>query len=157
MGIKDSIKDAITSNFKDNVWNGKELEGKRKLRHYKKVINTTLENHNYLSMLTNTKKKMNISRIKTNFHELQSDTGQWSTPKTPWDDKIYHISDTKKVEDKNHFLLDYSALANVHSQLPIISHTSNLLDLLSQPNYSDLGSLLSLLLNQRNKILKNDS
>ena len=55
MGSKDSVKDTITSNFKDKLW--EELEGKRKLRYYKEVINPTLGNQNYLSMLTNTKKK----------------------------------------------------------------------------------------------------
>ena len=106
MGSKDSIKDTITSTFKDKMWDAKEMEGKSKLRYYKEVINPTLDNHNYLSMLNNTKSKMNITGIRTNSHELQSDTEQWSTPRTPWDDIIFPICDTKKVEDENNFLLD---------------------------------------------------
>ena len=62
MGSKDSVKDVITSNFKDKLWDDKELEGKRKLRYYKEVINPNLDNHNYLSVLTSTKKKVNIAR-----------------------------------------------------------------------------------------------
>ena len=77
MGGKDSIKDTITSNFKDKMWDGKELEGKRKLRYYKEVINPTLDNHNHLFMLTNTKNKMNIARIRINSHELRSETERW--------------------------------------------------------------------------------
>jgi len=80
---KDSIKDIITSKFKDNLWDNKELKGKRKLRYYKEVINPTLDNLNYLSILTNTKKKVNIARIRTNSHELRSEIGQCSTPKNP--------------------------------------------------------------------------
>ena len=57
MGRKDSVKDTINSKFKDKMWEDKELEGKRNLRYYKEVINPTLSNHNYLSALTNTKKK----------------------------------------------------------------------------------------------------
>ena len=74
MGSKDSIKDTITSNFKSKMWNDKELEGKRKLRYYKEVVNPTLDNQNYLSMLTNTKKKIDIAGIRTNSHEIQSET-----------------------------------------------------------------------------------
>ena len=76
MGSKDSVKDTISSNFKDKLWDDKELEGKRKLRYYKEVINPTLDNHNYLSFLINTKEKMNIARIRTNSHELRSEIGR---------------------------------------------------------------------------------
>jgi len=106
MGSKDNIKDTITSNFRDEMSDVKKLEDKRKLRYYKEVINPTLDNHNYLSMLTNTKSKINITGIRTNSHELQSDTEQWSTPRTRWDDIIFQICDTKKVKDENNFLLD---------------------------------------------------
>lgn len=131
VGSKDSIKDNITSSFKDKMWDAKELEGKRKLSYCKEVINPTLNNQNYLSVLTSTKKKMNISRIRTNSHELRSETEWWSTPKTPWDDRICQICDTKKVEDETHFPVDCLNLTHIHFQFPIISHTSNLLDLLS--------------------------
>ena len=57
MGSKDNIKDTITSMFKDKLWKDQELEGKRKLRYYKEVINPTLDNHNYLFVLSINKKK----------------------------------------------------------------------------------------------------
>ena len=126
MGIKDSIKDTITSNFMDKMWDDKELEGKRKLRYYKGVINSTLDTHNYLSMLSINKKKMNIANIKTNSHELRSDTGWWSIPKTPSNDRICQICDSKQVEDEKHFLLDCPTLTHIRSQFPTICHTSSL-------------------------------
>ena len=49
---------------------------------------------------------MNIAKIRTNFHELQSEIEWWSIPKTPWNDKIYHICDSKQVEDERHFKYD---------------------------------------------------
>ena len=52
----------------------KDLEAKRKLRYYKEVINHTLEDQKYLSILTISKKKFNIAKIRTNFHELHSET-----------------------------------------------------------------------------------
>lgn len=44
MGRNDNIKDTITCSFKDKMWDAKELEGKRKLRYYKEVINPILDN-----------------------------------------------------------------------------------------------------------------
>ena len=55
MGSKDNMKNTITSKFKHNMWEDQELEGKRKLRYYKEVINPTLDNHNYLSVLSRNK------------------------------------------------------------------------------------------------------
>lgn len=70
VGSKDSVKDTITSKFKDKSWHDRALEGERKLIYYKEVINPTLENQNYLSILTSSKKKMNIANIRTNCYEL---------------------------------------------------------------------------------------
>ena len=81
LGNKDSIKNTITSKFKDKLWDDKELEGKKKLRYDKVEINPTLNNPNFLSSLMSTKKIMNISKIRTNSHELHSETGSWSVPK----------------------------------------------------------------------------
>ena len=95
MGSKDSVKDTIESKFKDKLWEDKELEGKRKLRYYKEVINPTRDNQNYLFVLSRNKNKMSITKIRTNSHELRSETGQWSIPKTPWNDRICQICDSK--------------------------------------------------------------
>ena len=83
MGSKDNIKDTINPNFRDKMWDVKKMEDKRKLRYYKEVINPIVDNQNYLSMLTSTKSKMNIARIRNKSRELQSDSKRSSTPKTP--------------------------------------------------------------------------
>ena len=57
MGSKDNMKDANNPNFRDKMWDVKKMEDKRKLRYYKEVINPTVDNHNYLSMLTSIKVK----------------------------------------------------------------------------------------------------
>jgi hypothetical protein len=85
------------------MWCDKELEEKRKLRYYKDVINPNLEDQNYLFVLPSVKKKISIAKIRTNSHELHSETGHWSIPKTPWDERVCHLCDTKKVEDENTF------------------------------------------------------
>jgi len=59
----DNIKNIITSKFKDKLWDDNELEGKRKLRYYKEVINPNLVT-NFFFSLTSAKKKMSIAKIK---------------------------------------------------------------------------------------------
>ena len=81
MGNKYNIKNIITSKFKDKLWENEEMEGKMKLRYYKEVIEPALDNKNYLSVLSNNKKNMNITKIRTNSHELWSETGWWSIPR----------------------------------------------------------------------------
>jgi hypothetical protein len=137
------------------MWCDKELEGKRKLRHYKDVINPNLEDQNYLSVLPSVKKKICIAKIRTNSHELHSETGRWSIPKTPWDERVCHLCDTKKVEDEKHFLLDCPTYTHIRSHFQNIDHTTNLPNLLTQQKYGDLGNLLLMLFEHRNKILKN--
>jgi hypothetical protein len=128
---------------------------KRKLRYYKDVINRNLEDQNYLFVLTSVKKKKCIAKIRTNSHELHSETVHWSIPKMSWDERVCHICDTKKVEDEKHFLLDFPAYTQIRSHFQNICHTTNLPNLLTQQNYGDLGKLLLMFFEHRNKILKN--
>ena len=51
-----NIKNIVTSKFKEKMWCEKDLEDKRKFRYYKEVINPTLEDQKYLSVLTSSKK-----------------------------------------------------------------------------------------------------
>ena len=73
-----NIKNIVTSKFKEKMWCEKDLEAKRKLRYYKEVINPTLEDRKYLSVLTSSKKKINIAKIRTKSHELHSETCRWA-------------------------------------------------------------------------------
>jgi hypothetical protein len=152
---KDTIKNIIKSKFKEKMWCDKELEEKSKLRYYKDVINPNLEDQNYLFALTSVKKKISIAKIRTNSHELHSEIGCWSNPKTPWDEGIGHLCDTEKVEDENHFILDCPTYAQIRSQFQNICHTTNLPNLLTQQNYGDFGKLLLMFFEHKNKILKN--
>jgi hypothetical protein len=85
---KYTIKNIIKSKFKEEMWCDKELGEKRKLRYYKDVINHNLEDQNYLSVFTSVKRKISITKIRTNSHELHSETGRWSISKMPWDERV---------------------------------------------------------------------
>jgi hypothetical protein len=71
---KDTIKKNIKSKFKEKMWCDKELEEKIKLRYYKYVINPNLEDQKYLSVLPSVMKKISIAKIRTNSHEIHSET-----------------------------------------------------------------------------------
>ena len=91
------------------MWCKKYLEAKQKLRYYKVVINPTLEDQNYLFVLTSSKKKINIAKIRMNSHELHGETGRLVVPKTPWVERIFHIYKNRNIEDENYFLLECPA------------------------------------------------
>jgi hypothetical protein len=137
------------------MWCDKELEEKRKLRYYKDVINPNLEDQNYLPVLPSVKKKISIVKIRTNSHELHSEIGRWSIPKTSWDERVCHLCDTKKVEDGNQFILDCPAYTHIRSHFQNICHATILPNLLTQHKYDDLGKLLLMLFEHINKIIKN--
>jgi hypothetical protein len=96
----DDIKNIIKDKFKENLWCDKELEDNKKIRYYKEVVNPNLEYQKYLSILTSIRKRINISKIRTNSHELHSETGHWTIPKIPWHEKICHLCDTQWVNMK---------------------------------------------------------
>jgi hypothetical protein len=149
-----NITNIITLKFKEYMWCDKELVDKRKLRYHKEVVNPNLEDQNYLSIFKSAKKKINIDKIRTNSHKLQSEIEHWTTPKTPWDERICHICDTKRVEDEKHFFLDFPAYTHIRSQFKNIFHITDLPNLLSHQNYGDLGILLSIFFEHINTILK---
>ena len=100
-----NIKNIVTFKFKEKMWCEKDLEDKIKLGYHKDVIKPTLEDKKYIYVLTSSKKKINISKIRTNSHELHSETGRWTVPKTPWVERIYHLYENMNIDDGNHFLL----------------------------------------------------
>ena len=97
------------------MWCKKDLKVKRKLKHYKEVINHTLEDQKYLFVLTSLKKKINIAKIITNSHELHSETGCWTVPKTPWMERICRLCENRNIEDENHFLLECTTYTHIRS------------------------------------------
>jgi hypothetical protein len=136
------------------MWCDKELEEK-KLRYYKDVISPILKDQNYLFVFPCVKKKISIAKIRMNSHELHSEIGRWPIIKTPWDERVCHLCDTKKVEDENNFLLDCPAYTHIRCHFPNICHTTNLPNLLTQEKYGDLVKILLMFFEHRNKILKN--
>ena len=135
------------------MWCEKDVAAKTKLRYYKEVIKPTLEDQKYLSILTSSKKKINIAKIRTNSHELHSETGRSTVLKTPWMERICHLCENMNIEDENHFLLECLAYNRIRAQFYNLCCNSDLPSLLRCQNYSELQRLLSKLFEHRNKIL----
>ena len=76
------VKRTIITKFKKKMWSNREIENNRKL-YYKQIIKPKLEDQNYLFIFVSLRKKINIAKIRTNFHESHSETSSWTTPKTP--------------------------------------------------------------------------
>ena len=110
-----NIKNIVNSKFKEKLWCEKDLEAKINLRYYK-VINPTLEDQKYLFVLTSSKKKPNIAKIRTNSHELHSEASCWAVPKTPWVEMICHLFENMNIGEETHFLLKCLAYAHIRSQ-----------------------------------------
>ena len=106
----DNVKTINTSKFKEKFRCEENLMVKGKLIHYKEVINPNLEDQKYLSVVTRSWKKINIAKIRTNSHELHSETWCWSIPKTPSLEMVFHMCESMSVEDGNHFLLEHVLL-----------------------------------------------
>jgi hypothetical protein len=100
---------------------------KRKLRYYKEVVKPNLEDQNYLFVLKIAKKKINIVKTRTNSHQLHNEIGHWTTPKTPWDERICHLCDIKRVEHEKHFILDCPVYTHIRSQFKNIFPSLTLL------------------------------
>ena len=118
----------------------KDLATKRKLSYYKKDINSTLEDQKYLSILSSSKKKINIAKIRTNSHELHSETGHQAVPKTPWMERICHLCENRIIEDENHFLLECPAYNQIRSQFQNLCCNTNLRSLLRCQNITSSQS-----------------
>ena len=82
-----------------------------------------------------------------NSHELHSEIGHWTIPKTPWVERICHLCE-------NHFLVECPAYTHIRSQFHNLCCNTDLPSLLTCQNYSELETLLSKLFEHGNTILK---
>ena len=113
-----------------------------------------LEYQKYLLVVTSSQKKINIAKIGTSSHQLHSETGCWYIPKTPWVERVFHLCEYMGIEDENHFLLECLAYTHIRYEFHSICDNTNLYNLLTCQNYSELGKLLRKLFEHRDKILK---
>ena len=87
-----------------------------------------------------------------NSHELHSKIERWSIHKTPWAEKVFHLCDSMIIKDEVHSLLEFLSYTHISSKSHIIFYNTNLYNLLTCQNYSDLGKLLASFFNNLLKV-----
>ena len=92
--------------------------------------------------------------MRTNSHELHSETCRWAIPKTPWVESICHLCENMDIEDEKPFLLECPAYSHIKSQFHNLCCNTNLPRLLTCQTYSELGMLLTKLFEHMNTILE---
>ena len=113
-----------------------------------------MEDQKYLSIATSSQKKINITKIIMNSHELHRKTRCWSILEIPRAERVFYLCESMSVEDENQFLLECFAYIHIRSEFHSIYYNTKLYNLLTFQNYSELGKLLGKLFEHRNKILK---
>ena len=108
---------------------------KRKLKYYMEVINPNLEDQKYLSIVTSSRKKINIAKIRTNTHDIHSEIGRWYIPKTQWEERVFHLCESMSIYDEKHFLLECLAYTHIRFEFHSV---------FTCQNYSELGKLVKL-------------
>ena len=78
--------------------------------------------------------KNNIAKITTNPHQLQSETGHWTRPKTLRGVRICNFCNTKKLKDEKHFHLDYTAYTEIQSHFQAIYSITDIDNMLPGQN-----------------------
>lgn len=96
------IKKYLKENFEKN-W-ALQLLKSEKLRSYRTYKNI-FKFENYLSNIYNDNERFNMTRLRTSNHRLHLETGRYTTPKTPINERVCKNCDTGQVEDEKHFLL----------------------------------------------------
>ena len=105
-----------------------------------------MKDHNYLSVVTSSWKKIYKAKIRTNSPELHSETSRWSIPESTSTEMVFHLCESMRVEDENHFLLECPAYTHIRSEFHSICYYTNLYNLLTCQNYSELEKLIGKLL-----------
>ena len=81
-----------------------------KLRTYAKIKQHFVM-ENYLTHIPNQNYRKALARLRTSSHTLKTETGRYTRPKTPPEDRICPHCNSHAVEDEQHFLIKCSLYA----------------------------------------------
>ena len=79
------------------------IKKKQQLAYRTNIINPKFEPPSYTHKITNLKKKLVITKLRTNSHEQHSKIGRWIILKTPWDNFFCNFYIVNAIEGKTHF------------------------------------------------------
>ena len=77
-----------------------------------------------------------------NSHEIHSETGHWTVPKTPWVERICRLYENRNIEYENKFLLECPTYTHIRSQFHNLCCNTNLSSPLTCQNYKHMSTIL---------------
>ena len=113
-GAKPESSSQVTSELRSsfvNNWKGTiNRASDNKLRSYAKIKQHFVM-ENYLTHIPNQNYRKALARLRTSSHTLKIETGRYTRPKTPPEDRICPHCNSHAVEDEQHFLIKCSLYA----------------------------------------------
>ena len=87
----------------ENTWK-KLLNSSDKLRSYR-LFKNIFKFEKYLTHVVNAHDRINLTRFRISCHKLHIETGRYTIPKTPIDDRVCKNCNFNAIEDEKHMLL----------------------------------------------------
>jgi hypothetical protein len=101
--IKRILIDNIETNY-DSQWQELLNKDDSKLRTYK-LFKHNINIENYLVDRINVSTRKEFTKLRVSAHQLRLETGRFTKPKTPVDDRLCHFCNTRSVESEEHFMM----------------------------------------------------
>ena len=144
---KTEIKRSIRSHFISTWKTDLQDQNKYPILRFYKNIKSSFGTEKYLSLLSNNKYRIAMSRFRASSHALEIERGRYTSPITPVNDRTCHKC--KVLEDETHFLL-YCELYSKERR-DLYEKIGEILP--DFPQLADSNRLVFLLCNQHDTIL----
>jgi len=109
-----SLKNKLETTY-SNIWLNKINHHLPKLRTYK-LFKKEFCFENYLHFLK-LKDRKHLSKLRTSSHCLTIETGRYTRPATPPEQRLCNLCDQSAIEDEEHFLLHCKFYNTLHEEL----------------------------------------
>ena len=115
----------------------------RKEKYYIEEFNPTYNHHqkDYIGANISWRAKMLIAQLRTNSHQLHSETGRWKRPKEAWEERVCTFCTSEKVETEKHFNLECGAFKDSGDSYVNILTTNSWVNLFNERTIMKLGKL----------------
>ena len=137
-----SLKECLHRSYMDQcLENIHDLNVCPKLRTYK-LFKEEFKFENYLLSTKNLNHTLSLFRFRISSHNLRIETGRYSRPKTPENERICIYCTSQAIESESHFLLNCNLYNNERKEL-LEMITRYLPDFISTPNTQKFVMLMS--------------
>ena len=132
----------------EKTWT-KLLDNSEKLRSYR-LFKNVFKFEKYLLYIVNDNERFNFTRFRTSCHRLHIETGRYTIPKTPIEERVCKNCSFNTVEDEQHVLLFCSKYDRIRAEFIYKCYNKNII---SNSNYS--SKFIWLLSNEDSSVCRN--